>query len=410
MKNFRPYIFVFGLLIVFAVLTITPGRVASGSVISDWWSGVRSRWNSADQQSSTTPLKKPVSLYQPAQEYEKAVIAAVKKASPAVVSIVISKDVPYYESCPQQAFPDLPPEFQQFFGPGFTINGNCQKGTKKQDIGGGSGFVVTPGGMIVTNKHVVADENADYTVFTSDGKKYPAKVLSRSKIQDVAIIKIEASRLPVVDLADSDSVELGQTAIAIGNALAEFRNTVSVGVISGKARTITASSGNGSGSETIRGLLQTDAAINPGNSGGPLLNLAGEVVGINTAIATNAENIGFAIPINQVKKEISAASNGKVLEYAYLGVRNITLTEDFAKKQGINATSGALLRGDADGPADKAGLKAEDIVLLVDGIVINSDNTLPDIISRYSPGDVVTLHILRDGKEMDVRVTLEKRP
>jgi serine protease Do len=232
---------------------------------------------------------------------EEEVILAVKNNSPAVASIIISKNLPLYEQCYVNPFGDL--------FPGFQIPQICQKGTQLQEIGGGSGFVVSADGLILTNKHVVSDRQAEYTVLTNDGKKYSAKVLALDPNQDLAIIKIEngTSSLPTAKLGDSDNLQIGQTAIAIGNALGEFKNTVSVGVVSGLGRTITA--GGGSASETIKDVIQTDAAINPGNSGGPLLNLKGEVVGINTAIVSGAESIGFAIPINQAKailKEESA--------------------------------------------------------------------------------------------------------
>ena len=218
--------------------------------------------------SSTTS----VPLYKPALDYEQAVVGAVKKASPAVVSITISKNVPIIEQCPYNPFSDLPPEFQQFFGDNGSFTQPCDSGkTQLQEVGGGSGFVISSDGLILTNKHVVSDTKASYTVLTNDGKKYDAKVLARDPSQDLAVVKITASGLPTVELGDSSSIELGQTAIAIGNALGEFRNTVSVGVVSGLARNITAS-GAGT-SESLSGLIQTDAAINPGNSGGPLLNL-----------------------------------------------------------------------------------------------------------------------------------------
>ncbi len=240
--------------------------------------------------------------------YETQIVKAVKTASPAVVAVTISKNVPIIEQCPYNPFSNLPPEFQQFFGPNVQFYQPCQKGTKLQEVGGGSGFIISGDGVILTNKHVVADTAAEYTVFTNDGKKYSAKVLTRDPDIDIAVIKINASNLPTIKLGDSDSIQVGQTAIAIGNALGEFRNTVNVGIVSGLSRNITASGGNGL-IEKIYNVIQTDASINPGNSGGPLLNLRGEIIGINTAIAQNAQSIGFAIPVNQVKKIVSNILN-----------------------------------------------------------------------------------------------------
>ena len=372
---------------------------------------------------SSSPLKNlippqaqaPSIEYSPPVDYEQAVIKAVENASPVVVSIIISKDVPVIEQCPYNPFGDLPPDVQQFFGQQFEFSKPCQKGTRHQDVGGGSGFIISSDGLIATNKHVVLDESADYTVFTNDGKKYGAKVVSRDPISDLAIIKVSVANLSTVKLGDSSNLKLGQTAIAIGNALGEFRNTVSVGVISGLSRKITAS---GLGiSETIGGLIQTDAAINPGNSGGPLLNLRGEVIGINTAVASGAENIGFAIPINQVKRAILSVKQTGQISTPYLGARYLIITPDLAKKEKLSVDSGALVRGNADGPgviqdspADKAGLKAEDIILEVNGEKISIDNPLSAIIQKYSVGDAITLKILRAGKEMNLSAVLEQRP
>ena len=259
--------------------------------------------------------KQEVPLYKSAFDYEEAVVKAVEIASPAVVSIVISKDVPIIENCPSNPFYDLPSEFQDFFGSpggGFQFYQPCQKGIEKKEIGGGSGFIISSDGLILTNKHVASDKKASYTVLTNDGKKYDAEILAQDSVMDLAVVKIKASNLPVLKLGNSDSVKLGQTAIAIGNALGEFRNTVSVGVISGLARTITASGGGQT--ETIEGVLQTDAAINQGNSGGPLLNLKGEVIGVNTAMVFGAQNIGFAIPINKTKRAIeSVKKSGRII-------------------------------------------------------------------------------------------------
>jgi len=354
-------------------------------------------------------------LYAPTIDYEQAVVKAVEQSSPAVISIIISKDLPIIEQCPYNPFSDLPPEFQQFFGQGFEFYQPCQKGTKKQEVGGGSGFIISSDGLIVTNRHVVYDEKASYTVLTNDAKKYEARVLARDSYSDFAVIKISANNLPVVRLGDSDTVKLGQTAIAIGNALGEFRNTVSVGVISGLSRSVTAA---GAGlTEKFEGLIQTDAAINQGNSGGPLLNLKGEVIAINVAMVSGAQNIGFAIPINQVKKAIeSVKTTGRIIT-PYLGVRYTMITPDLAKKEKLPVDEGALIRGTQDGPgvvpnspAAKAGLQAEDIVIELNAEKITQDNYLGKLIQKYNVGDMVTLKILRNKKEMEVKVTFEERP
>jgi len=367
---------------------------------------------------TSTPVKvaTEVPLYKPAVDYEEAVVAAIDRSAPSVVSIVISKYLPIIEQCPYDPFADLPPEFRQFFGGGFQFSQPCEKGKQKQEVGGGSGFIVSEDGLILTNKHVVADAEAEYTVLTNDGKKYDAKVLARDPVQDIALIKISGSGFTPAKLGDSDSIKLGQTAIAIGNALGEFRNTVSVGVISGLSRTITAA-GAGFGTETIQGVIQTDAAINPGNSGGPLLNLKGEVIGINTAVVSGAENIGFAIPINQAKRDISSVKKTGGIKVPYLGVRYLAVTEEVAKKQNLPVDYGALIQRTDDGPgivpnspAEKAGLKTDDIILEVDGKKIDKDNPLGSVIQRYSIGDTVTLKVLRGKETLTIKVTLEERP
>ncbi|MFA5052841.1 MAG: trypsin-like peptidase domain-containing protein [Parcubacteria group bacterium] len=230
--------------------------------------------------------------YESKIEFEKAIISAVDKASLGVVSVVVTKDVPILERCPVT---------DPYFGPNFKFYVPCDSGrTEKQEIGGGTGFFVSSDGLILTNKHVIQDKNAEYTVFSGKDASYAAKVVKIDDAEDLALLKVEGVGFPVLNLGNSDSVRLGQTAIAIGNALGEYKDTVSVGVISGLARTITATDQSGD-TETIENVLQTDAAINPGNSGGPLINLKGEVIGINVAVAYNAENIGFAIPINKAR-------------------------------------------------------------------------------------------------------------
>ncbi len=362
------------------------------------------------EKNQTTP-------YSPTVDYEQAVIKAVETASPSVVSVVISKNLPVLERCSYNPFSDLPPGFENFFGNDLGLTVPCDTGKKKlQEVGGGSGFVISSDGMILTNKHVVSDQSAAYTVLTNDGKKYDAKVLARDPLQDLAIIKITATDLPVLALGDSDSIKLGQSAIAIGNALGEFRNTVSVGVISGLSRTIDAS-GGGIGTETLQGVIQTDAAINPGNSGGPLLNLRGEVIGINSAVASGAQNIGFSIPINQAKRDIESVKKTGVIKTSYLGVRYVTITDDVVKSEKLPVDYGALLKSDksspavvSGSPADKAGLKAQDIVLEINGEKLSGSKQLGLLIQKYSVGDTITLKVRRGDETLSFQVTLEERP
>jgi serine protease Do len=350
-----------------------------------------------------------------------AVISAVEKVNPAVVSIIVTKDLPIierYYSDPfgsdffRRFFSDE--DIQDFFG--FGVPQYRQQGTEKREIGGGTGFLLSPDGYIVTNQHVVADEEAEYTVLMNDETKHDATVLGRDTVNDLAIIKIEGNGYPFVDLGDSSNLKVGQTVIAIGNALGEFRNTVSTGVVSGLARSVTAA-GAGIGSEQLTGVIQTDASINPGNSGGPLLNLAGQVIGINTAMAVGAENIGFAIPITEVRNIYeNVRENGRIVR-PWLGVRYVQINEIIAEDNNLDVDYGALIvRGEQrtdlavipGSPADKAGLEENDIILEIDGNKIDDNNLLAREIIRHKPGDDVTLKILHDGEEKEIRVTLEE--
>ena len=357
-------------------------------------------------------------VYQSSNNYEQAVINAVKTASPAVVSIVISQQVPVVEQCPYNPFQNLPPEFQQFFGDQFQgMTQPCNTGqTELQQVGGGSGFIISSDGLILTNKHVVSDTGASYTVITNDGKQYKATVLARDPVQDLAVVKISATGLPTVRLGDSSGLQLGQTAIAIGNALGQFSNTVSVGVISGLERTVTASGPTGA-AETLQNVLQTDAAINPGNSGGPLIDLQGDVIGINTAVAENAQSIGFAIPINRAKNDINSVETTGNIQAPYLGVRYAMITPALVNSLGLPVQNGALVRGSSStpavqpgSPAAKAGLQAGDIITAVDGQQIDSANDLATVLSQYKVGQTITLSINRNSQTLNVRVTLAQRP
>ena len=356
-----------------------------------------------------------LSLYKPTLDYEAAVVKAVERTLPSVVSIVVTKNVPIIEECVSDPFANLPDEFRRFFG-GFEFVEPCERGTETREIGGGSGFIVSADGLIVTNKHVVLDEEAAYTAILSDGTKYDAKVIARDPVQDIAILKIEAEGLTAATLGDSDSLKLGQTAIAIGNALGEFTNTVSVGAISGLARTITAG-GDGGFVEEIQGVIQTDAAINAGNSGGPLLNLHGEVVGVNTAMAEGAQSIGFAIPVNRVKRDIDSVAATGAIQTPFLGVRYRIVTEAFAEENNLPVGYGALIEKAEDGPAvvpdsaaARAGLKEGDIILEAGGKRITERASLGTIILEHRVGETLTLLVMRGGEKLTLTALLAERP
>lgn len=274
----------------------------------------------------------------------------------------------------------------------------------------GTGFIITNDGLIATNKHVIKD-GAAFSVTTAEGKTFDAQVVGKDPTNDIALLKIEERGLPVADLGDSDKVQVGQWVIAIGNALGEFQNTVTVGVVSGLNRKAEPSDGNGS-TESLDNLIQTDAAINPGNSGGPLLTLKGQVIGINTAIAGSAQNLGFVIPVNELKKSLdSYREHGKILR-PYIGVRYQGITKAIAKQFELPVEEGAWIVADsgsgiiADSPAAKAGLKESDIITKVDKNAITEQNPLSKIIRQYNPNDTVELTILRDKKEQKVSLTL----
>lgn len=271
--------------------------------------------------------------------------------------------------------------------------------------GAGTGIIVTSDGLIMTNKHVV-DGSQGFTVTTSDNKEYQnAKIVAVDTNNDLAFLRVEAKGLKAADLGDSEKVEVGQSVVAIGNALGQFQNTVTTGVISGKSRPITANGGNG-GSENLTNLFQTDAAINPGNSGGPLVDIEGKVIGINTAVAGSAQNIGFAIPINDAKNVLdSVIKTGKIIR-PYLGVRYITLDEETAKANNLSSSTGALLYASGNqlavlqnSPAAKAGLKEGDIITEIDGTNINQNSTIGSVIGNKKPGDKIKITFIRDGKQ-----------
>lgn len=324
-------------------------------------------------------------------EESSAVIDASKKVSPAVVSITASQQV------------------SDFFTGQVT----------DQEVSGGTGFILTSDGLIVTNKHVVASDGVKYKVVLNDGRVFDATVQARDAYNDLAVVKIDAKDLPTVELGNSDALEIGQYVIAVGNALGEYANSVTLGVVSAKQRNLEASDG-GSQGEKLTDLIQTDAAINPGNSGGPLVNLAGQVVGINTAIASTTGGsigVGFAIPIDSVKSAIDSVRKTGEIVRPYLGVRYIPVTKLLQRQNNLSVDYGALISRGATAselavvpgsPADKAGIQENDILLTINGERIDENNNLQDRLRKYQVGDKVSVKLQRKGQEMTVDVTLDK--
>ncbi len=328
---------------------------------------------------------------------DSAVIDVVKQNQDAVVSIVITRELTEYQKNLRERF------------------GGSTEGT--QTLGEGSGFIISADGLVVTNRHVVSDEEADYTVLFSDGTETKAEVLARDTVLDIAIIKIdpEDRDLSVVTTGTSAGLEVGQRVVAIGNSLGQFSGTVSYGIVSGLSRSIIASDTNGSNAERLEGVIQTDASINPGNSGGPLFDIQGNVIGVNVAVAQNAENIGFAIPIDTVQRIINDVLEFGEIRRPYLGVRFQTVTPIIQDELNLKEDFGALIvssEGQDDAivegsPADKAGLQEGDHILRIDSEPISIENPLQTVIQNKQVGDEVEVEFLRDGKVQNIVVTLE---
>lgn len=284
-----------------------------------------------------------------------------------------------------------------------------------QQEGAGTGIIISKDGYVLTNKHVIPENTSSVSVVANDGTTYEnVEVVGRDPINDIAFLKIpKVNDLKPAVLGDSSNLVVGSRVVAIGNALGEFQTTVTSGIISGIDRSIVA--GDMTSSEQLSNLIQTDAAINPGNSGGPLVNIAGEVIGINTAVSQGAEGIGFAIPINEARGLINGVlANGKV-ERAYLGVRYVMLNAEVAKFYNVERTRGALIIGSeggpaiaSDSPADRAGLRSEDIIIKVNDVELGRTVTLVSQLSKFSPGDKIKLTILRSGEEQTLDVTLDR--
>lgn len=281
--------------------------------------------------------------------------------------------------------------------------------------GAGTGVIISKDGYVLTNKHVIPDSIQSLSVVMADGKTYDSvTVVGRDPINDLAFLKInDVSNLTPATLGSSSNIAVGQKVVAIGNALGQYHTTVTSGIISGIGRPVTAGDATGSETESLSNLLQTDAAINPGNSGGPLVNLNNEVIGINVAVASEAQGIGFAIPIDDAKGLIeSVLATGKVSR-PYIGVQYVMLDEGIADQLNIKQTSGAYV-GPGNGPAvvagspaEKAGLQSGDIITKVNNTTLSDTVSLVSQVAKYKPGDIITLTVIRDGKERQVKVTLD---
>ncbi len=338
-------------------------------------------------------------------EEESATIAVVERVTPAVVSIVVKKERA-----------TITPRHQRILLSPFFIQQvpelSEEEGKQLVEVSSGSGFFVTEDGYVLTNRHVVDEQDASFFVVTNEGKELAAKLIDVDPFLDVAVLQVEGTGFPIVTLGESDDIQIGQTVIAIGNTLSEFRNTVTKGVISGINRRVTA--GSAAAADVIEQAIQTDAAINPGNSGGPLINLRGEVIGINTAVSIEGEAIAFAIPINQAKRAINdVRASGRIIR-PWLGVRYV-LVQNEETKANVNYELGAMIvAGNQPGqpgvipesPAAKAGLKEGDVIIKIGGINLSKEDTLSELISARRPGEVVELEVLREGVLLKVNVTL----
>jgi serine protease Do len=322
---------------------------------------------------------------------DSAIVNAVKKTSPSVVSITGTGTV----------------TGTSFFG----------QQEQQQESTAGTGFIVRSDGLIITNKHVVSDQNGKYKVNTADGKSYDATIVATDPTNDIALVKISASNLPVVQFGDSSQVVVGQQVIAIGNALGQYQNSVTSGVVSGVGRSIEAGDETGTSTEQLDNVIQTDAAINEGNSGGPLIDLADQVIGMNTATDQSGESIGFALPANLLTSAIASYDKDGKIERPFLGVRYVQITPELAASQNLSTNSGVILEGDSSGaavvsgsPADKAGLQSGDIITKIGSQQIDDTHSLSSIIQSKSIGDTITITYIRGNSTKHATATLTTSP
>ncbi len=355
------------------------------------WAGSSARDNNA----INTVL--PTGIQQIAASESELISGIVKTVGPSVVSIDVTAET----------------ESTDFFG----------RSRAYEQQSAGTGIIISDSGYVVTNRHVIDPSATEVTVTLSDGTTLDdVEVVGRTSDSDpldIAFLKIgdtKDKKLVAAKIGDSAKVQVGDKVVAIGNALGQFQNTVTSGIISGYGRSVEAGDENGAAVETLQNLFQTDASINQGNSGGPLVNISGEVIGINTAVAGgSAENVGFSIPINDVQGLIKSVLTKGKLERPYLGVRYVTLTDQYATefelsiKRGAYITPGTTANPSiiSGSPAEKAGLKEKDIITKVDGTTIDEKNSLVSLVSRKTVGEKTELTVFRDGKEQKITVTLE---
>lgn len=318
---------------------------------------------------------------------ESIVIDIVEKVSPSVVTVGIEQRIINFDP--------------------FDIFGRGQATQQEQDIG--SGFIVSADGLVVTNKHVVSAPGK-YKVITHDGKKYDVVLIYRDPLNDIAVVKINATGLKPVEMGDSSKTKVGQLVVAVGTPLGEFRGSVTKGIISGIGRGITTGSPFQGFAEELDDVIQTDAAINPGNSGGPLVDSSARVIGVNTAVASGAENIGFALPINIIKDSLKNFNQNGQFNRPYLGIAYKTITRDTAILN--NVPQGAYVQDAVEGsPAEKAGVLEGDIIISIDGKKISEgNNEVASIIASKKIGNTITLSVWRDGKTLDLKAILTVAP
>jgi len=346
----------------------------------------------------------------------------VEQSLPAVVSIIATQELKLLpnSSFNNNFFFGFPFDFGLPQQPQQPLPKQAEPKTEKRQVSSGTGFIVSADGLVITNRHVVDNTEAQYSVILNTGETYEAEIIDRDTVNDLAVVNIKGQvdeKFPILFLGDSSAIKIGQTVLAIGNTLGEFRNTVSKGIISGINRNITAGSGLGQ-SEMIEGALQTDAAISAGNSGGPLVDLDGQVIGVNTAVSQAGENIGFAIPANEIKRVLDSVQKFGKIKRPFLGVRYLLLNKEIAEKNQMKIDYGALIvRGESredlavipGSPADKTGLKENDVILEVNGQKVSAEQSLQKLLAQANIGDTVNLKIWRAGKEFTVQAIMEER-